>query len=51
MNLKNVSDENGGPLSVNSHLGGQYCEMCHLNLSCIDPEVLEEGLHMKRGFC
>ena len=32
MKLANVSEENGGPLSVDRLLGGPYCEISDLSL-------------------
>ena len=34
MNLANASDENGGPLSVESLLQGPYWEISDLNFKC-----------------
>ena len=44
MNLANVSEENGGPLSVQSLLGGPYWEMSDLNLCVIGSAAFEEIL-------
>ena len=45
MNLVNVSEENGGPLSVESLLGDPYWEMSDLNLGVIDSATFEDILY------
>ena len=44
MNWVKASDENGGPLSVDSVLGGPYCEMNDLILCVIGSAALDEIL-------
>ena len=44
MNLANVSEENGGPLSVETLLGGPYSEMTDLSLSVIGSAAFEDTL-------
>ena len=44
MNLANVSEENGGLLSVESLLGGPYWEMSDLNLCVIGSVTFEDIL-------
>ena len=44
MKLANASEENGGPLSVESLLGGPYWEMSNLNLSVIGSAAFEDTL-------
>ena len=44
MNLANVSEENGGPLSVESLLGGPYWEISDLNLCVTGSVTFEEIL-------
>ena len=48
MNLVNVSEENGGPLSVESLLGGPYCEISDLSLIVIGSAAFEVTLY-RRG--
>ena len=42
MNLANVSEENGGLLSVESLLGGPYWKMSDLNLSVTSSAAFED---------
>ena len=44
MNLANVSEENGGLLSVGSLLGGQYCEISGLSLSVTGSAAFDDTL-------
>ena len=44
INWAKTSDENGGPLSVDSVLGGPYCEKSDLILHVIGPAALDEIL-------
>ena len=44
MNLANISEENGGPLSVESLLGGPYCEISDLSLSVTGSAAFEVTL-------
>ena len=47
MNCAIASDENGGPLSVDSVLGDPYCEMSDLILLVTDSAALDETLCRK----
>ena len=44
MNLANDSEENGGPLSVKSLLGGPYCEISDLSLSVTGSAAFDDTL-------
>ena len=44
MSLANVSEENGGPLSVERLLGGPYCEISNLSLSVTGSAAFEVTL-------
>ena len=44
MNLAKVSEENGGPLSVESLLGGPYCEISDLSLSVTGSDAFDDTL-------
>ena len=47
MNLANVSEENGGLLSVESLLGGPYCEISDLRLSVTGSAAFDDNLYRK----
>ena len=47
MKLANVSEENGGPLSVERVLGGPYCEISGLTLSITGSAAFEVTLYRK----
>ena len=47
MNCAKASDEKGGPLSVDSVLGGPYCDISDLILSVTGSAALDETLYRK----
>ena len=47
INCAKASEENSGPLSVDSVLGGPYCEMSDLILFVTDSAALGETLYRK----
>ena len=47
INCAKASDEKGGPLSVDSVLGGPYCDISDLILLVTGSAALEETLYRK----